>query len=1100
MAERLTRTGGPGGAVAAPAVRGRKGGKAGSGGRTPVESPDSLFADSVARIVDVVSEGEIGGWADPDNPRRCILFDGTPLENADGSLNFEGVDFELRTGSADQEAVAGFEAVESEHSVGVTVEQALPVTRSVTDADTDAVRITLGVGGFSDLDSASGDLRPTSVEMAIEMQVGAAAFEEVTRVTISGKTSSGYQRQVRVELPELRPVQLRVRRITADSNRSSLQNAVAWQTYTEIIDAKLAYPHTAYVALTIPAQAFGGRLPVRTYKLAGVKCLAPANRDAETREYDEAEIWDGSLTRVAHDNPAWALYTALLEERWGLGEYLGAAEPDKWAFYQLGKYCDELVPDGAGGYEPRFTLNGALSTREQAFDVIQKLGSVMRALTIWREGAIHVAADMPADPVKLVTNANVQGGRFEYAGTGMTARHTAGSAAYRHREDSFALKRSLSWDDPALVARYGWRETELTLPMTASRGEALRQLKWAIDTDTTQRETVTYGCGLDHAGLRPGDVVLIADKHRAGWRLGGRLREIEAARLRLDQAVTLSASESYTLAVAKRDGSFAELPVAVGLSGSVEWVQTVGPHGLDAELKPGAVFVLMQTSAPPRAFRILEIANDAPPYAVTAVEHDPDKYARVEQGLRLETDPPYILTPSGAMPPPVAIVASELLYRDGSAVRAALDVSVSAPADPRVAALELSMKAPGADAWSSLGLQVSPLWRVQNAEPGLYRFRARAFDALQRAGAWYEAEHIAQALLAPPETVSGLSVSVNGGQATLRWQAVADLDVAAYRIRHTGDEAGTWPAAQDVATVPAPATSAVMPALPGRWLIKAIDMSGIESAAAASAILSSALLDGLNVVELVEGGDAAGGVWDGEGSGADDVEGDVSLISAALVKDWGLVKDVGLIATFGGLAESGTFTLAEVVDLGDVYACRVSATLAASGARLDNLVANWGLVADVGLVSGAAPEAWRASVEIRTTDDDPAGSPTWSAWAEMVAGDVTARAFEFRVALARFAPLVTPRVSSVEITVDMPDRVAGADAVTVPSGGLRVSYAPAFRARPALAVDAHGLSAGDRKAVTNADATGFDVQFFDAGGSPVERVVDWIAKGYGRKI
>ncbi len=1088
------------GGLAYPVASGRKGGKGASGGRTPIEAPDSLFADSVARIIDIVSEGEIGGWADPDHPRRCILFDGTPLENDDGSLNFEGVDFELRTGTPDQDPVSGFEAVESEHSVGVKVEQALPVTRSITDADTDAVRITLGVGGFSDLDSASGDLRATSAEMAIELQVGAAAFEEVARVTISGKTSSGYQRQIRVELPELRPVQIRVSRITADSDRSGLQNDVAWQTYTEIVDAKLAYPHTAYVALTIPAQAFGGRLPVRSYKLAGVMCLAPANRDPETREYDESEIWDGSLTSVTHDNPAWALYTALLESRWGLGDYLGVAEPDKWAFYTLGKYCDALVSDGMGGFEPRFTLNGGLTTREQAFDVIQQLASVMRALTIWREGAIHVAGDMPADPVKLVTNANVQGGRFEYAGTGRTARHTAGSVAYRHREDGFALKRSISYDDAEAVARYGWRETELTLPLTASRGEATRAVKWAVDTNTTQIETVTYGCGLDHAGLRPGDVILIADKHKAGWRLGGRLRAIEPARLQLDQAVTLSGSESYEISVAKRDGSFATLPVAVGLSGLVEWVQTVGPHNLDADLKPGAVFFMMQSSSPPKAFRILEIANDAPPYAVTAVEHDPDKYDRIESGLRLETDPPYILTPSGAMPPPQAIAVDELLYRDGSAVRAGLDVSVTAAPDPRTAALELAMKAPGATAWSSLGVHRSNVWRVSGVTPGAYRFRARVFDGLQRAGAWFEVEHLAQALLAPPETVTGLSVAVNGGQATLRWSAVADLDVASYRIRHTGDEAGTWPAAQDVATIPAPSTSAVVPALPGRWLVKAVDMSGIESEAAAAVILSSSLLDGLNVVELVEGGDAASGVWDGVGEGVGEVGGAVELISTALVKDWGLVKDVGLIRAFGGLASSGTFTLNEAVDLGDVYACRVSATLKATGARLDNLVANWGLVANVGLVSGASPEAWRAAVEMRTTDDDPAGAPSWSAWGELVAGDITARAFEFRLALERFAPLVTPQITSVQVTVDMPDRVAGAETLTVPAGGLRVSYAPAFMARPALAVDAHGLAAGDRKAVTNADATGFDVQFFDAGGSPVERVVDWIAKGYGRKI
>ena len=355
----------------APLIRGA-GGKGGGG--APREAPDDLFSDGTAYIIDVISEGPIEGWADPDNPARCIFFDGTPLENADGSVNFDGVDFTLRTGTDDQAPVPGFSAVENEIPVSSLVENAAPVARNITNADADALRVTVSVPTLLTI-TDNGDRDPASVEYAIEVNTG-GGWSEAARETVAGKTTSGagFQRATRIELPPERPVQVRVRRITADSATDQLTDSIFFASYTEIIDAKLSYPNTAYVALAIPADAFGGRLPTRSYKIRGMQCLAPSNYDPVARTY--SGLWDGTFQRAWTRNPAWALYTALVQGRWGLGDRIDASRVDRYAFYNIATRCDELVDDGAGGQEPRYSIDGPLADAAAAYDVVRQLSTI----------------------------------------------------------------------------------------------------------------------------------------------------------------------------------------------------------------------------------------------------------------------------------------------------------------------------------------------------------------------------------------------------------------------------------------------------------------------------------------------------------------------------------------------------------------------------------------------------------------------------------------------------------------------------------------------------------------------------------------------------
>ncbi|HXF66197.1 MAG TPA: phage tail protein, partial [Burkholderiales bacterium] len=366
---------------------GGKGG--GGGGRTPQEAPDSLRSRAWARVIDVVSEGEIEGLVDG---LKSIYLDDTPVINTDGSENFSGVTIATRTGTQAQDYVPGFAAAESEIAVATEVKAATPVVRSVSNTNLSAVRVTVSVPQLTYQDPSTGDISGTSVELAIDLQNAGGGWQEVRRDTISGKTTSRYQRSYRIELPAPGPWDIRVRRITPDSTQSNLQNKTFWDSYTEIIDAKLRYPNTALVALQVDSAQFN-RIPRRGYDIRGLRVRVPVNYDPDTRSY--SGIWDGTWKIAWTDNPAWCFYDLLTNERYGLGAYIDEVQVDKWALYEIARYCDELVPDGFGGTEPRFTCNLYLQTRQEAFTVLQQMAAIFRGMVWWSQGALTAVADKP---------------------------------------------------------------------------------------------------------------------------------------------------------------------------------------------------------------------------------------------------------------------------------------------------------------------------------------------------------------------------------------------------------------------------------------------------------------------------------------------------------------------------------------------------------------------------------------------------------------------------------------------------------------------------------------------------------------------------------
>lgn len=933
------------------------GGKGGGSGRSPTTTKDNLRATSTARVIDLLSEGEIGGWEDPENPGQCIFFDDTPLQNSDGSFNFEGVEYWLRTGEPDQDPVPGFSAVESEVGVGVTVPKAQPVARSISDPDIDAVRIKVGVQNLSEI-TDDGDQLGTRVEFAIEIQAGTAGWQLVGEYAFDGKTTSGYQRAYRVELPSIRPVSIRVRRITDDSTNDKLQNEIGFISFTEIIDAKFAYPNSAYVALAIDAAAFGGRIPRRSYKIKGIMCWVPSNYDPVARTYDESSLWDGTFKRAATNNPAFFTYTVLVENRWGLGERISPELNDKWAFYQIGKYCDGQVDDGLGGLEPRFTINGVINTREAAYEVITRLSAAFRGVTYWGAGAVVPVADMPSDPIKLVVNASVVGGEFNYSGTALASRKNAAVGSYRHPDDHFKLKPGVLFEDHGAIARDGRRQTEVSMPFTTSRGEALRNIKWLVDTDQSSIETVNYQAGLDHASIRPGDKILISDKHRIMVRAGGRLKGIASDRLSvaLDAPVSIIDGESYELLVSTKTGGY--LTVGVDAPSADSTLDLSLSSALPGVVVEGAKFALASTDTRPRLFRVVSNTEEEKHlFNVTALLDDPDKFARVEQGISVQDDDPHIIPARSQISAPSGLSVQAFVRPDpGSKSKLRLLASWSPSGNPLVALYNVRLKEPNS-AWrdvettSETSLEITP----RRDDAGIYQVRVSAVSLLGESSPFAAASVENSNVFPRPATPEGWQGEAGHDSITLWGSAHPAPDFKAFVVYGATADAPDLLRLDEITT-----TRYVRRVLAGatitRYAVTALNHSGEESFPTAFITVSPSPPGLIDLAAEV--GEAIGAAQEAAGGAASDA---THALSAAEAAQDNLAAVVGGYS--GTLSDLETGHQIATQAVADAQAARDDAdgfaTSAEESNRIAALVASGNLAHDP---SAAGLAGWSGSL------------------------------------------------------------------------------------------------------------------------------------------
>lgn len=1061
---------------------GGKGG--GDEGRTPQEAPNTLRSASTARIVDVLGEGEIVGLVDG---LKSIYLDNTALQSASGSFNFSGVNVETRNGTPAQTYVSGFPAVEREVDVSTQVKAILPIVRTVSNQDVDAVRIKIRVPALSFQDVNTGDINGTSVSVAIDVSDNGAPYVQATTVDISGKTTSPYERQVRIELGGTGPWDIRLRRLTADSESSTLQNNTFWASYTELIDAKLAYPDTAYVALTIDARQFGSSIPERSYDVKGRIIRVPSNYNPVTREY--TGLWDGTFQLAWTDNPAWVFMDLATHPRYGAG----IDNVDKWALYQIAQYCDEMVEDGYGGMEPRYSINTVIGEQQDSVNALSQMASVFRGIVFWGSNAALAVADMPTDPVKLVTPANVIDGNFEYTGSSLRDRHSVVAVTWNDPEDNYSKQVELV-EDQDLIQVLGWRQVDVSAFGCTSRGQAARLGKWLLYTERYETEILTYRAGIDHADLRPGDIIAVHDPDIAGARLGGRIRVTGDTVLTLDKIPDSINGSTWYLDAMLPDGVIQRREVA---SFAGDQVTLVSP--LDAVPIVGAMWMLSSVSVEPRLFRVSTVAeSEELIYSISAVEYDPAKYDYVEKGLALpERD--FSLVPTGPIPAPISLSVAEYLYQSGGGILSGAYLSIEPPADPRVSLYEAQVLRPGDAEFSHLGTHSTVTVNVLNTIAGAYTFRVRSLTASGARSDWRTLSIGLQALLRPPGDVIDLKVTTKAGQIQLEWTPLTDLDLSHYEIRFSPSTSGAiWSSAQVIAsTVPRGTATYTLPARRGTYFIKGVDTSGVYSLNAGAATSEIAGLDQYNVVEIIE--EAPG--WIGVKDRTEEAGGNLQLASADTLSDWTSLSAVPRLSYgFVGLEPEGYYYADEIVDMGGIYSARISGSVIASGFNILNTINGWLTLASVLKLDDTENDQWSVRVDIsQSVTPAPAAPTDWSPWEPLNIGEYTARAFRFRLYLQSDAPSITPLVDSMNVVVDMPDRVAGENNLVCPAAGFRVTFSPAFFTRPSIAIDGQDMVSGDWKTITNADETGFDLQFFNSSSVAVERTFDYLAKGYGIK-
>jgi len=819
-----------GSSVDDPTVAGESGGVSGSGGGKgggdigvvgAREDANDLQSTTMARVIDLLGEGEIVGLVDG---ARSIFLNETPLVGPDGAANFPGVTWQQRTGLPDQPHAEGFTATETEVAVGVEVKHDAPVVRTIATPDADAVRVTIRIPALTLQDTSNGNLLRTEVDIAIEVRPANGVYRRVVQTSIVGKNTSPYERSFRVELPKDgaygAPWDVRVVRLTGDSTSAALQNQTWWQSYTLLTDGKFSYPNSAYIALTVDAQLFGSAIPARAYEVKGLKIQVPSNYDPETRTYNGA--WNGQFKMAWSDNPVWVLFDLLTHKRYGLGRFIDASQVYRWDLYQIAQYCDQLVPDGQGGWEPRFRFNGVIASREDAYKVIQGIASNFRGMVYWSSGQIFAIADMPADVKKLVAPADVVGGTFTYSGTAIKARHSSVLVTYTNPEDGDRAAIEVV-ENSALIERYGWRQAEITAYGCRSRSQARRLGLWLLETEQHATETIVYEASFDHADVMPGDIISVADPNIAGVRFGGRIAAATANAITLDAPVTLEAGQSYTLSVELPDGSIAERAVA---SGPGEAAQLLVAEGYPVAPEPHALWVLTGSHLAPRLFRVLAVREKSKAvYEISGLLHDPGKYARVEEGL--DIPPPVYQNNGNGIPAPSNLTAVENVYWINGLPQARLTVSWSPVSDPIVKAYRLAVQTPGGQ-WrvhETAGFSLD----LDGLEEGLYTLRLRsvAYDGRESDPA-VEATATVHGKGIPPGPPTGLAATGGYRQIVLTWVNPTDTDLG--HIEVWENDRDDLASATLVGTVKGNTfTRGGLAGLVTRWYwVRAVDIGGNE--------------------------------------------------------------------------------------------------------------------------------------------------------------------------------------------------------------------------------------------------------------------------------
>ncbi|MCE1447465.1 DUF1983 domain-containing protein [Enterobacter hormaechei] len=702
----------------AKTITGRKGGSSSS--RTPTEQPDDLQSVAKAKILVALGEGEFAGQL----TGKDIYLDGTALENADGSQNFSGVTWEFRAGTQAQKYIQGIPGTENEISVGTEVTSGTAWTRTFTNTQLSAVRLRLKWPSLFKQED-DGDLVGYSVNYAIDLQTDGGTWQTVLNTSVTGKTTSGYERSHRIDLPQAGSTwTIRLRKITADANSAKIGDTMTLQSFTEVIDAKLRYPNTALLYIEFDSSQFNGSIPQISCEPRGRVIRVPDTYDPETRSY--SGTWTGAFKWAWTDNPAWIFYDLVVSDRFGLGHRLTAANIDKWTLYQVAQYCDQMVPDGKGGdgTEPRYTCNVYIQDRNDAYTVLRDFAAIFRGMTYWGGDQIVALADMPRDVDYSYTRANVVGGRFTYSSSTTKTRYTTALVSWSDPGNAYADAMEPVFEQ-ALVARYGFNQLEMTAIGCTRQSEANRKGRWGILTNNKDR-VVSFDVGLDGNIPQPGYIIAVADELLSGKVMGGRISAVNGRVIKLDRVADAAAGDRLILNLPSGASQSRTIQVVNGESVTVTTAYSETPQ---AE----AVWVVESNELYAQQYRVVSVAdNDDGTFTITGAWHDPDKYARIDTGAIIDQRPVSVIPPGNQSPPANIVISSFSVVQQNISVET---MRVSWDQAQNAIAYEAQWRRNDGN-WVNVPRSSTTSFDVPGIYAGRYLVRVRAINAAEISSGW----------------------------------------------------------------------------------------------------------------------------------------------------------------------------------------------------------------------------------------------------------------------------------------------------------------------------------------------------------------------------
>ncbi|MCV5518652.1 DUF1983 domain-containing protein [Escherichia coli] len=725
-------------------LKGRKGGKSSS--RTPTEQPDDLQSVAKAKILVALGEGEFAGQL----TGKDIYLDGTALENADGSQNFSGVTWEFRAGTQAQKYIQGIPGTENEISVGTEVSSATAWTRTFTNTQLSAVRLRLKWPSLFKQED-DGDLVGYSVNYAIDLQTDGGTWQTVLNTSVTGKTTSGYERSHRIDLPQAGSTwTIRLRKITSDANSAKIGDTMTLQSFTEVIDAKLRYPNTALLYIEFDSSQFNGSIPQISCEPRGRVIRVPDTYDPETRTY--SGTWTGAFKWAWTDNPAWIFYDLVVSDRFGLGDRLTAANIDKWTLYQVAQYCDQLVPDGKGGSgtEPRYTCNVYVQERNDAYTVLRDFAAIFRGMTYWGGNQIVALADMPRDVDYSYTRANVVDGRFTYSGSTTKNRYTTALVSWSDPGNAYADAMEPVFEQE-LVARFGTNQLEMTAIGCTRQSEANRKGRWGILTNNKDR-VVSFDVGLDGNIPQPGYIIAVADELLSGKVMGGRISAVNGRVIKLDRVADAAPGDRLILNLPSGASQSRTIQAVNGESVTVTTAYSETPQ---AE----AVWVVESDELYAQQYRVVSVSDNGDgTFSITGAWHDPDKYARIDTGAIIDQRPVSVIPPGNQSPPANIVISSFSVVQQNISVET---MRVSWDQAQNAIAYEAQWRRNDGN-WVNVPRTSTTSFDVPGIYAGRYLVRVRAINAAEISSGWgYSEEKTLTGKVGNPPKPVGFIASEN---------------------------------------------------------------------------------------------------------------------------------------------------------------------------------------------------------------------------------------------------------------------------------------------------------------------------------------------------